>query len=159
MPEWSIGAVSKTVIPSGIQGSNPCLSARLQVSLCSNERRFCFLWRRTGSLPTKAFSLKNKNRHPLGWLFYSLQGHRGEQKEITERSDIILLLARTRRRQTTGSQTKHQQSAVFPALPAKTTQQKKMFWAKFCKREILRYLCSHKRKDGRVVECGGLENR
>ena len=27
MPEWSIGAVSKTVIPSGIQGSNPCLSA------------------------------------------------------------------------------------------------------------------------------------
>ena len=28
MPEWSIGAVSKTVIPSGIQGSNPCLSAK-----------------------------------------------------------------------------------------------------------------------------------
>ena len=30
MPEWSIGAVSKTVIPSGIQGSNPCLSANEQ---------------------------------------------------------------------------------------------------------------------------------
>ena len=27
MPEWSIGAVSKTVVPSGTQGSNPCLSA------------------------------------------------------------------------------------------------------------------------------------
>ena len=28
MPEWSIGAVSKTVVPSGTQGSNPCLSAK-----------------------------------------------------------------------------------------------------------------------------------
>ena len=27
MPEWSIGAVSKTVVPYGTQGSNPCLSA------------------------------------------------------------------------------------------------------------------------------------
>ena len=28
MPEWSIGAVSKTVVPfTGTQGSNPCLSA------------------------------------------------------------------------------------------------------------------------------------
>lgn len=27
MPEWSIGAVSKTVVPSGTQGSNPCPSA------------------------------------------------------------------------------------------------------------------------------------
>lgn len=27
MPEWSIGAVSKTVVPFGTQGSNPCLSA------------------------------------------------------------------------------------------------------------------------------------
>ena len=27
MPERSIGAVSKTVVPSGTQGSNPCLSA------------------------------------------------------------------------------------------------------------------------------------
>ena len=32
MPEWSIGAVSKTVIPSGIQGSNPCLSAKGKVA-------------------------------------------------------------------------------------------------------------------------------
>lgn len=30
MPEWSIGAVSKTVVPSGTQGSNPCLSAKSQ---------------------------------------------------------------------------------------------------------------------------------
>ena len=30
MPEWSIGAVSKTVVPSGTQGSNPCLSATKQ---------------------------------------------------------------------------------------------------------------------------------
>ena len=28
MPEWSIGAVSKTVVPSGTQGSNPCSSAK-----------------------------------------------------------------------------------------------------------------------------------
>lgn len=28
MPEWSIGAVSKTVVPFGTQGSNPCLSAK-----------------------------------------------------------------------------------------------------------------------------------
>ena len=27
MPEGSIGAVSKTVVPFGTQGSNPCLSA------------------------------------------------------------------------------------------------------------------------------------
>ena len=32
MPEWSIGAVSKTVIPTGIQGSNPCLSAENESS-------------------------------------------------------------------------------------------------------------------------------
>ena len=31
MPEWSIGAVSKTVVPLwGTQGSNPCLSAESQ---------------------------------------------------------------------------------------------------------------------------------
>lgn len=35
MPEWSIGAVSKTVIPSGIQGSNPCLSAKEQKKIRS----------------------------------------------------------------------------------------------------------------------------
>lgn len=28
VPEWPIGAVSKTVVPSGTQGSNPCLSAK-----------------------------------------------------------------------------------------------------------------------------------
>lgn len=32
MPEWSIGAVSKTVDPLwGSQGSNPCLSATLSL--------------------------------------------------------------------------------------------------------------------------------
>ena len=45
MPEWSIGAVSKTVIPSGIQGSNPCLSAKGQNKLQGFDKIeafFCF---------------------------------------------------------------------------------------------------------------------
>ncbi len=33
MPEWSIGAVSKTVVPFGTQGSNPCLSAKWTLTL------------------------------------------------------------------------------------------------------------------------------
>ena len=32
MPEWSIGAVSKTVVLTGTQGSNPCLSAKKAAS-------------------------------------------------------------------------------------------------------------------------------
>ena len=32
VPEWPNGAVSKTVVPKGTQGSNPCLSA---IKLCS----------------------------------------------------------------------------------------------------------------------------
>ena len=37
MPEWSIGAVSKTVVPfTGTQGSNPCLSAIIPAVHCNN---------------------------------------------------------------------------------------------------------------------------
>ena len=41
MPEWSIGAVSKTVVPSGTQGSNPCPSAisALITWYTSNQRK------------------------------------------------------------------------------------------------------------------------
>ena len=39
MPEWSIGAVSKTVDPlAGSQGSNPCLSAE------KIAEQFCYLF-------------------------------------------------------------------------------------------------------------------
>ena len=44
MPEWSIGAVSKTVIPSGIQGSNPCLSAQEQKNIRSAFALLIFLY-------------------------------------------------------------------------------------------------------------------
>lgn len=45
VPEWPIGAVSKTVVPSGTQGSNPCLSAYsiiflfhiIRFLICRNE--------------------------------------------------------------------------------------------------------------------------
>ena len=49
MPEWSIGAVSKTVIPSGIQGSNPCLSAKEQNQLLGFDiiEALCFYANRT----------------------------------------------------------------------------------------------------------------
>ncbi len=43
MPEWSIGAVSKTVDPlAGSQGSNPCLSAKEKVSQSADPVRLFF---------------------------------------------------------------------------------------------------------------------
>ena len=37
MPERSIGTVSKTVVPSGTQGSNPCLSANYHHESAANQ--------------------------------------------------------------------------------------------------------------------------
>ena len=42
MPEWSIGAVSKTVDPlAGFQGSNPCLSAAETETVNKQSPFFC----------------------------------------------------------------------------------------------------------------------
>ena len=39
MPEWSIGTVSKTVVPfTGTQGSNPCLSANNKDKTAVSQR-------------------------------------------------------------------------------------------------------------------------
>lgn len=44
MAEWSIVAVSKTVVPSGTGGSNPPLSAELIVQQADNSHKLLNLW-------------------------------------------------------------------------------------------------------------------
>ena len=65
MPEWSIGAVSKTVIPSGIQGSNPCLSAKEQNQLLGFDmiEALCFYANR----PQTSLCGLHKNTNRLHW--------------------------------------------------------------------------------------------